>query len=266
VPLKVAGATPGKAEGMVDEPEQRSGPTDPDGAGDAPSDGGKRGDPPQRSVRFTRKWFLAALGGMAAVALGVQRLVSGLGDDSSSGGSSSSGGAGRLTDDFPVRTVDQAPDAALQDWVIAVDGLVDRPLKVDFAAWSALPRFEETVDFHCVEGWTVPGVTWGGVHPFKLIELAGPKAHATHAVFHAFDGSYTDALPLEQLRAAENILADSLDGRRLPAEHGGPVRLVVPAQLAYKSVKFVRRVELTDDPERGYWEQRGYPVDAPIPG
>jgi DMSO/TMAO reductase YedYZ molybdopterin-dependent catalytic subunit len=250
---------------MADDPQQRSGPTEPDEAERAPIHAEKEGEPVQRTVRFTRKWFLAALGGMAAVALGVQRLVSGPGEESTAGGSSG-GGAGRLTDDFPVRTVDQAPEAPLQDWVIAVDGLVDRPLQVDSATWSSLPHFEETVDFHCVEGWTVPDVTWGGVHPLRLIELAEPQARATHAVFHAFDGSYTDALSLEQLRAPKNILADSLDGRRVPAEHGGPVRLIIPSQLAYKSVKFVRRVELTDDPERGYWEQRGYPVDAPIPG
>jgi sulfoxide reductase catalytic subunit YedY len=260
VPLRVAGATPRKAADMADEPQQRSGPASPGEADGAHTDAERDGEPVQRSVRFTRKWFLAALGGVAAVAFGVQRLVSGPGDESAGGG------AGRLTDDFPVRTVDETPDASLQEWVIAVDGLVDRPQKVDFATWSSLPRFEETVDFHCVEGWTVPGVTWGGVHPLRLIEIAGPQARATHAVFHAYDGSYTDALSLEQLQAPQNILADSLDGRRLPAEHGGPVRLIVPSQLAYKSVKFVRRVELTADPERGYWEQRGYPVDAPIPG
>jgi DMSO/TMAO reductase YedYZ molybdopterin-dependent catalytic subunit len=55
-----------------------------------------------------------------------------------------------------------------------------------------------------------------------------------------------------------------LDGRALPADHGGPVRLAVPKQLGYKSVKWVTRIEVTDRPVDGYWEQRGYPANAPV--
>jgi DMSO/TMAO reductase YedYZ molybdopterin-dependent catalytic subunit len=217
----------------------------------------------ERHVRFTRKWFLVGLGGAAAAAVGVERLVHGL-------GGTSSGSAGRSTadlnsvDNFPVRTVDEVPRIKLADWVIEVNGLVERPLKVDATVWAALPRFEETVDFNCVEGWSVGPVTWGGVRPSDLIEAARPLTKATHAVFHAFDGEYTDSLSLEQLRDPGTILADSLDRSALPPDHGGPVRLIVPTQLGYKSVKFVRRIELTDGPVRGYWEQRGYSVDAPV--
>jgi DMSO/TMAO reductase YedYZ molybdopterin-dependent catalytic subunit len=216
----------------------------------------------ERRVRFTRKWFLVGLGGAAAAVVGIERLVH------VSGGASSGGGRSTAdlspVDDFPVRTVDEVPNVKLADWVIEIDGLVERPLKIDATAWAALPRFEETVDFNCVEGWSVGPVTWGGVRPSELVDLAGPKAQATHAVFHAFDGEYTDSLSLEQLREPTTILADSLDRNALSAEHGGPVRLIVPTQLAYKSVKFVRRVELADGPVRGYWEQRGYSIDAPV--
>jgi DMSO/TMAO reductase YedYZ molybdopterin-dependent catalytic subunit len=229
----------------------------------------ERGDPSReagggrRRVRFTRKWFLVGLGGAAATVVGIERLAHGL-------GGAPSGSTGRSTadlnpvDDFPVRTVDEVPRIKLADWVIKVDGLVERPLKIDATAWAALPRFEETVDFNCVEGWSVGPVTWGGVRPSDLIDLAGPLKKATHAVFHAFDGQYTDSLSLEQLRERSTILADSLDKTALPPDHGGPVRLIVPTQLAYKSVKFVRRVEVTDGPVQGYWEQRGYSVDAPV--
>ena len=114
------------------------------------------------------------------------------------------------------------------------------------------------------EGWTVEDVHWGGVRPMDLISVAGPRTGATHAIFHAYDGEYIDCLPLEQLAEPGSVLADELDGGRLPPEHGGPVRLVVPTQLAYKSVKFVRRIELTDHMVEGYWEERGYPTDAPV--
>jgi DMSO/TMAO reductase YedYZ molybdopterin-dependent catalytic subunit len=215
-------------------------------------------------VRFTRRRFLVGLGGLAAAVVGVERLIHA--DASRSPAASGSGGAVGSGDSFPVRTVDEVPRAKLEDWSIEVGGFVARTVKVDAASWASLPRFRETVDFHCVEGWSVGPVTWGGVRPSDVIALAGPLAEATHAVFHAFDGTYSDSLTLEQVRDPRTILADSLDGAPLPPDHGGPVRLIVPNQYAYKSVKFVCRIELTAHPERGYWEQRGYPVEAPVSG
>ena len=60
------------------------------------------------------------------------------------------------------------------------------------------------------------------------------------------------------------MLADSLNGAPLPPKHGGPLRLVVPKQLGYKSVKWVERIELSDKIKTGYWESNGYPEDAPV--
>ena len=60
------------------------------------------------------------------------------------------------------------------------------------------------------------------------------------------------------------MLADTLDGEPLPAEHGGPLRLVVPDQLGYKNVKWVERIEVTDEPVAGYWEAARLPESAPI--
>ncbi|MBM3147044.1 MAG: molybdopterin-dependent oxidoreductase [Actinobacteria bacterium] len=215
-----------------------------------------------RQMRVSRKWFLASLGGVAAALVGLQRLfVAGSGSSPTGGRGVQRLKAGGL---FPVRTVDDVPDETLEQWVIEVDGMVATPLRIDHAAWSALPRFEVTVDFPCVEGWTVQDVPWAGVRPMELISRAGPAPAATHAIFHAYDGPYVDCLPLEQLQEPHSILADTLDGDRLPPDHGGPVRLVVPSQLAYKSVRFVRRIELTDGMVEGYWEERGYPADAPV--
>ena len=61
------------------------------------------------------------------------------------------------------------------------------------------------------------------------------------------------------------MLADTLDEQPLPDTHGGPLRLVVPKQLGYKNVKWVVRLEVTDHEVTGYWEQNGYPMDAPAP-
>ena len=149
--------------------------------------------------------------------------------------------------------------------MVTVDGLVDKPLRLDHAAWSALTRRNETADFHCVEGWTVDRLRWGGVAPRTILDMAGIQPAATHVNFHAHGGNYADSLPLSLVDDAQTVLADTLDEQPLPDTHGGPLRLVVPKQLGYKNVKWVVRLEVTDHEVTGYWEQNGYPMDAPAP-
>jgi len=169
--------------------------------------------------------------------------------------------------DFPVRSAESAPPAsALDRWTIEVGGLVARPLKLTVADLATLPRVGMTRDFHCVEGWSVDRVRWAGVRLAEVLDRAQPQAAAGFVTFHTFGGLYVDSLTMAEGRDPSVLLADSLDGAPLPREHGGPVRLVVPAQLGYKNVKWVTRVELTDHRDVGYWEQHGYPVEAPIGG
>ncbi len=228
----------------------------PSGGSAPPSFGSQAG-----AVRFTRKWFVVAMAGAAAAVVGLAELFRRSG--------TSIKGAVTAPDSlfgaFPVRTAERTvPATAPEDWVVTVDGMVERPLTIDNARWQALTRFQQTVDFHCVEGWSVGDVRWEGVTPATILDEAGVRPEATHVVFHAEGGVYDDSLPLDLVRDAQTVLADTLNDEPLPAEHGGPIRLVVPSQLGYKSVKWVVRLELTDKPPEGYWEQRGYPVDAPV--
>jgi DMSO/TMAO reductase YedYZ molybdopterin-dependent catalytic subunit len=149
--------------------------------------------------------------------------------------------------------------------VLEVDGLVERTMRLDRTAWLALPRTQETRDLHCVEGWSVADLDWEGVRVSELLSRAGPRPDGRFVTFHAYDGTYTDTLTLAEAQAPDTLLADTLDGRALPAEHGGPLRLVIPSQLGYKNVKWVVRLEVTATRARGYWERRGYPAEAPIP-
>ena len=223
--------------------------------------GGQAGDSEPRrpsTVRYNRKWFLV-LGGVAVA--GVVGLFAGL---KKLAGSEQGGPLSDMFGPFPVRSAEDVPDVPAAEWVITIDGLVDQPLKIDHATWSSLQRLDETVDFHCVEGWTVENVRWGGVTPARLLEKAGVKPEGKFAVFHAYGGAYLSSVPLYLVTAPKTVLADTLDGEPLPARHGGPVRLVVPDQLGYKNVKWVERIEITDAARAGYWEKRGYPEDAPI--
>ena len=128
------------------------------------------------------------LGG--AFAAGLAAVIAGL---KAFGGSAADKVGGAITDQFgpfPVRSVDPVPDVPPEKWVVKVDGLVDTPLTLDRTAWTGLQRMDETVDFHCVEGWTVDDVRWGGVAPSVLLDQAGVKPEAKYAIFHAYGGVY----------------------------------------------------------------------------
>jgi DMSO/TMAO reductase YedYZ molybdopterin-dependent catalytic subunit len=244
---------------MIEEREE-SGPGDLEGADR------RRGTPRgRRRVRYTRRRvLLLAAAAVAACASVVGIIRRFFGDEGSNG---LGGPLGRPYGSFPVNSVERTPpEVAAGAWILVVDGLVERPFRLDRASWEALPRVARAADFHCVEGWSVEDLHWEGVAPAVLLERAGLKPEAGHVNFHAHGGTYADSIPLDLVYDPLTLLADRVDGQPLPAEHGGPLRLVVSLQLGYKSVKWVDRLEVTDRPVTGYWERRGYPMDAPIPG
>jgi DMSO/TMAO reductase YedYZ molybdopterin-dependent catalytic subunit len=147
-------------------------------------------------------------------------------------------------------------------WRLKVDGLVGRLLELSYEQLLALPKVEQVSTFHCVTGWIVDGVHWGGVRFHDLLASAAPlpAAHAAH--FISAEIPYDDYLALDDLSLADAMLAYEMDGRPLPQEHGAPVRVVIPEMYGYKNVKWVERITLVPRQGAGYWEQRGYDVNA----
>jgi DMSO/TMAO reductase YedYZ molybdopterin-dependent catalytic subunit len=80
--------------------------------------------------------------------------------------------------------------------------------------------------------------------------------------FVSAEHPYVDTLTLAQAGFADAMLAYEMDGKPLRREHGAPVRVVIPEMYGYKNVKWVERIVVGDQVEPGYWEQRGYDVDA----
>lgn len=127
---------------------------------------------------------------------------------------------------------------------LRIDGLVACPVEVEGAMPAALPRIEREEPFTCEEGWTVPTVRWGGVRLADVIALAGPRPSVRYVRVHA--GEYV--VPVAVAEAAGALLCDELDGRPLTRVHGAPWRLAVPGRGCFTSVKWVDRLELTEDP------------------
>lgn len=122
------------------------------------------------------------------------------------------------------------------------------------ALWDSLPRVEQISNFHCVTSWSVRDLRWSGVRFNEFYEKVvadkvRPEPDATLVVFIGQDG-YRNALPLEDLLAADVLLADRLDGEPLSVEHGAPLRLVAPAHYGYKNVKHLSRIEFRREAKR----------------
>ena len=154
------------------------------------------------------------------------------------------------------------PERSRAEYRLRVGGLVDEPLDLSFAELTSMPVTEVTRDFQCVTGWRVPDVQWVGVRLRDVLDRAGVQAEATAVRFVSFDGEYSESLTLDQARRDDVLVAYELEGEPLSSEHGGPARLYVAPMYGYKSCKWLGAIELTARVEPGYWEQRGYDVDA----
>ncbi len=112
-------------------------------------------------------------------------------------------------------------------------------------------------DIHCVTSWSKFGVRFGGVSLDAFLDVVRPHGSATHAVAYSHTG-YTTNLPLADLTGGRAWIAWEYDGKPLPAEHGGPARLLVPHLYFWKSAKWIAGLRLLDHDEPGFWEQNGY--------
>ncbi|MFS0725770.1 molybdopterin-dependent oxidoreductase [Paenibacillus sp. 1P07SE] len=164
---------------------------------------------------------------------------------------------------FRVYTVTPIPQFSNADWSFTIDGLVENKLHYDWERFVAMPRVAEVSDFHCVTGWSVYSNTWEGIPLKTLLAEAGVSDQARTVKFYSGDGVYTDSLTLEQVEEMDDVLVAVMhDGKPIPSDLGGPVKLIVPQMYAYKSVKWLNRIELIDGDHDGYWIVRGYAKDA----
>lgn len=122
---------------------------------------------------------------------------------------------------------------------------------------EALPTTQQQTDFHCVTKFSLLDSTWTGVPTSVLLEAVPPRADVTHVLVWA-DYGYSANLPLADFADPAAMFVTHRGGDRITAEHGFPLRLIVPHLYAWKGPKWVRGVEFLTADRRGFWEQRGY--------
>ena len=162
------------------------------------------------------------------------------------------------THKWPVLHASDVPHVPLERWKLEITGLVERPLAFTWDEFRKLPRVKVFADFHCVTRWSRLGNVWEGVSVREILRRAGVEPEACFVVVTGYDWGWTTNLPLADFDVEDALFADLHDGEPLSPDHGGPVRLIVPRLYAWKSAKWVRRIELTADDRPGYWEQGGY--------
>ncbi len=164
-----------------------------------------------------------------------------------------------LTLKWPVLHYGSVPRFDPARWHFRVSGLVEKPIRLSWEEFNRLPMKEVLADMHCVTRWSRFDVRWEGVPFSEVARLAGVKPEAHFVMVHAEQG-YTANVPLEDLMRPTTLFALKHNGEPLPADHGYPVRLVVPHLYAWKSVKWVRGIEFRPQDAPGFWEQNGYHI------
>ena len=154
------------------------------------------------------------------------------------------------------------PHRSAEEYRLTVGGLVDRPATLTIDDLRALPPTHLVKDFQCVTGWRVMDVPWTGVKLADLLDHVGAQPRGTALLFKSFDGRYTESLTIDQARRNDVIVAYEMEGNPVSTMHGGPVRMYIAPMYGYKSTKWLASIEVVDKVVPGYWEVRGYDVDA----
>ncbi|CZQ99461.1 Hypothetical protein Tpal_2375 [Trichococcus palustris] len=165
--------------------------------------------------------------------------------------------------DFRENSIKGPQYIDIDSYRLKIDGLVEKPAELTYEEVLDNKQYKKLVTLNCVEGWSVD-ILWQGVLLKDIFAEVGVKEGAKTVIFYAVDG-YSTSLPLQTILDRNMMIAYKMNDVVLPPERGFPFQLVAEDKLGYKWIKWITRIELSDDVNyRGYWEQRGFSNDAAI--
>lgn len=135
--------------------------------------------------------------------------------------------------------------AGFADWRLAVDGMVARPASFSLAQLRSHPSRSQITHLACEEGWSFIA-EWTGMPLSGLLSLVGTLPQAKFVVYFSSERGWWDSIDMADALHPQTLVTYGMNGVDLPAGHGGPLRLRVPRQLGYKSVKYITRLTVTD--------------------
>lgn len=160
--------------------------------------------------------------------------------------------------DFRENSIKGPQYIDLKNYHLEVTGIVYNPKNYTYdEVISNHQNYEKVVKLECVEGWDV-NILWKGILVRDLINEVNPNPNAKVVIFYAYDG-YSTSFPLEYFFKNNIILAYKMNNATIPPERGFPFLLVAESKWGYKWIKWVTKIELSDNVNyKGYWESRGY--------
>jgi DMSO/TMAO reductase YedYZ molybdopterin-dependent catalytic subunit len=168
----------------------------------------------------------------------------------------------KLTKGFPVLTYGPTPVIDAEKWSCRLFGLLGTEVSISWQDLLSMPQTTQVCDIHCVTTWSKLDMKWTGVRVRDFLaaveaRTGGIKPAVTHVMQHS-TGGYTTNTTLEDLLEDNVLLAHAYDGKPLEADHGGPVRVVLPKLYFWKSAKWLNGLEFMSEDRLGFWERYGY--------
>jgi len=131
------------------------------------------------------------------------------------------------------------------DWKLTVDGMVARPTTFSLADLRTLPRKSQITEVACEEGWSYIA-EWIGAPLHHVLREVGVLPEARYVVYFSIEPDWWESVDMADALHPQTFLTMGMNDGDLPVGFGGPLRLRVPRQLGYKSVKFITRITATD--------------------
>jgi DMSO/TMAO reductase YedYZ molybdopterin-dependent catalytic subunit len=131
------------------------------------------------------------------------------------------------------------------DWRLKVDGMVGRPASFSLTQLKSYPSRSQITELACEEGWSYIA-EWIGVPLSHVLDVVGIRPQAKYVVYFSIDPDWWESMDMADALHPQTFLAYGMNGDDLPVGNGGPLRMRLPRQLGYKSVKFITRLTVTD--------------------
>lgn len=154
----------------------------------------------------------------------------------------------------------EAPD--INRWNLIVTGLCQNPGRFSLKFLQSLKKVTQVSRMKCVECWSAKA-KWGGFRAKELFNIVKPKQEAKYLYISSED-KYYEYIPIDVILHPRTLFVYEMNDRPLPAEHGAPLRLIIPSKYGYKNIKTIVKLEFIDKEGIGYWAQFGYSNEGTI--
>ncbi|MBR9675404.1 molybdopterin-dependent oxidoreductase [Candidatus Woesearchaeota archaeon] len=146
----------------------------------------------------------------------------------------------------------------ISNYELEIVGLVNNPTTYTYdEVINGFESYEKVVQLNCVEGWSAK-ILWRGILLRELLEQNDIKPEANTIILYAYDG-YSTSFPLEYVTENDILMAYMMNNATIIPERGFPFQLVAETKWGYKWIKWITKIELSDDEDyEGFWESRGY--------